>query len=309
MPLKPTKHIWFNNELVPWEEAKIHVLSYGLHYGAAVFEGIRAYSTKNGTKIFRLEDHIKRLFNSAKIYRMNMPYDIEAIMQASRTTITSNNLNDGAYIRPIAFRGYNDLGLHASLDDGIDVAIAAWEWGAYLGTDGQEKGVDVCVSSWNKIAPNTIPVMAKASGNYLSGTLVAIEAKENGYDEGICLDSKGMVSEGAGENIFMVKNNEIFTPPLSSSILDGITRDSVIKIAQSQGYEVTEREIAREELYLADELFFSGTAVEITPIRSVDRINIGNGTTGLITQEIQKVFFGLFDGSTPDDWGWLDSVE
>ena len=309
MPLKPTKHIWFNNELVPWEEAKIHVLSYGLHYGAAVFEGIRAYSTKNGTKIFRLEDHIKRLFNSAKIYRMNMPYDIEAIMQASRTTITSNNLNDGAYIRPIAFRGYNDLGLHASLDDGIDVAIAAWEWGAYLGTDGQEKGVDVCVSSWNKIAPNTIPVMAKASGNYLSGTLVAIEAKENGYDEGICLDSKGMVSEGAGENIFMVKNNEISTPPLSSSILDGITRDSVIKIAQSQGYEVTEREIAREELYLADELFFSGTAVEITPIRSVDRINIGNGSRGLITQEIQKVFFGLFDGSTPDDWGWLDSVE
>ena len=309
MPLKPTKHIWFNNELVPWEEAKIHVLSYGLHYGAAVFEGIRAYSTKNGTKIFRLEDHIKRLFNSAKIYRMNMPYDIEAIMQASRTTITSNNLNDGAYIRPIAFRGYNDLGLHASLDDGIDVAIAAWEWGAYLGTDGQEKGVDVCVSSWNKIVPNTIPVMAKASGNYLSGTLVAIEAKENGYDEGICLDSKGMVSEGAGENIFMVKNNEIFTPPLSSSILDGITRDSVIKIAQSQGYEVTEREIAREELYLADELFFSGTAVEITPIRSVDRINIGNGSRGLITQEIQKVFFGLFDGSTPDDWGWLDSVE
>lgn len=309
MPLKPTKHIWFNNELVPWEEAKIHVLSYGLHYGAAVFEGIRAYSTKNGTKIFRLEDHIKRLFNSAKIYRMNMPYDIEAIMQASRTTITSNNLNDGAYIRPIVFRGYNDLGLHASLDDGIDVAIAAWEWGAYLGTDGQEKGVDVCVSSWNKIAPNTIPVMAKASGNYLSGTLVAIEAKENGYDEGICLDSKGMVSEGAGENIFMVKNNEIFTPPLSSSILDGITRDSVIKIAQSQGYEVTEREIAREELYLADELFFSGTAVEITPIRSVDRINIGNGSRGLITQEIQKVFFGLFDGSTPDDWGWLDSVE
>ena len=309
MSLKPTKHIWFNNELVPWDEAKIHVLSYGLHYGAAVFEGIRAYATKNGTKIFRLEDHIKRLFNSAKIYRMNMPYDIEAIMQASRTTITSNNLNDGAYIRPIAFRGYNDLGLHASLDDGIDVAIAAWEWGAYLGTDGQEKGVDVCVSSWNKIAPNTIPVMAKASGNYLSGTLVAIEAKENGYDEGICLDSKGMVSEGAGENIFMVKNNEIFTPPLSSSILDGITRDSVIKIAQSQGYEVTEREIAREELYLADELFFSGTAVEITPIRSVDRINIGNGSRGLITQEIQKVFFGLFDGSTPDDWGWLDSVE
>ena len=238
-----------------------------------------------------------------------MPYDIEAIMQASRNIITTNNLNDGAYIRPIAFRGYNDLGLHASLDDGIDVAIAAWEWGAYLGTDGQEKGVDVCVSSWNKIAPNTIPVMAKASGNYLSGTLVAIEAKENGYDEGICLDSKGMVSEGAGENIFMVKNNEIFTPPLSSSILDGITRDSVIKIAQSQGYEVTEREIAREELYLADELFFSGTAVEITPIRSVDRINIGNGSRGLITQEIQKVFFGLFDGSTPDDWGWLDSVE
>jgi branched-chain amino acid aminotransferase len=309
MPLKPTQYIWFNNQLIPWEDAKIHVLSYALHYGSAVFEGIRAYSTNDGTKIFRLKDHIKRLFNSAKIYRMKIPYDVEEILQASRTIISSNNLNDGAYIRPIAFRGYNDLGLHASLDDDIEVAIAAWEWGAYLGSEGQEKGVDVCVSSWNKIAPNTIPLMAKASGNYLSGTLVAIEAKENGYDEGICLDSNGMVSEGAGENLFMIRNNQIITPPISSSILDGITRDTVIKIAESQGYRVIERSIAREELYLADELFFSGTAVEITPIRSVDRINIGKGSRGKITQQIQKIFFGLFDGSTPDDWGWLDAVE
>lgn len=309
MPLKPTKHIWFNNKLVPWEEAQIHVLSYALHYGAAVFEGIRAYSTNNGTRIFRLEDHIKRLFNSAKIYRMNMAFDLNQIMDACRTVVVSNELNNGAYIRPIAFRGYHDLGLHASLDDDIEVVVAAWEWGAYLGKEGLESGVDVCVSSWNKIAPNTIPVMAKASGNYLSATLVAIEAKQNGFDEGICLDSNGMVSEGAGENIFIVKDNAIFTPPLSSSILDGITRDAVIKIAETLGHAVIEREITREELYVADELFFTGTAVEITPIKTVDRIQISTETRGPITEKIQKTFFGLFDGSTVDQWGWLDNVE
>ena len=309
MPLKPTKHIWFNNKLVPWEEAQIHVLSYALHYGAAVFEGIRAYSTNDGTRIFRLEDHIKRLFNSAKIYRMNMAFDSNQIMDACRTVVVSNELNNGAYIRPIAFRGYNDLGLHASLDDDIEVVVAAWEWGPYLGKESAKSGVDVCVSSWNKIAPNTIPVMAKASGNYLSGTLVAIEAKENGYDEGICLDSKGMVSEGAGENVFLVKDNIISTPSLSSSILGGITRDSVMKIAETLGHSVMEREITREELYLADELFFTGTAVEITPIKTVDRIQVGNGARGPITEEIQRAFFGLFDGSTVDQWGWLDNVE
>lgn len=309
MSFKPTKNIWFNGELVPWEDAKVHVLSYALHYGSAVFEGIRAYKTQDGTKIFRLKEHTKRLLNSAKIYRMKVPFNLEEIMNACKLTVTSNNLNNGAYIRPIVFRGYGDLGLHASLDEEVETVIAAWEWGTYLGSEALNDGVDVCISSWSKIAPNTIPVMAKASGNYLSGTLVAFEAKENGYDEGICLDSNGMVSEGAGENVFLVKDDIIYTPPLSSSILDGITRDSVIKIADSLGYSVFEKEIPREQLYLADELFFTGTAAEITPIKSVDRLVIANGTKGPVTDQIQKVFFGLFDGTVSDEWGWLDSVE
>ena len=309
MPLKPTKNIWFNNELVPWESAQVHVLSYALHYGSAVFEGIRAYSTNDGSKIFRLNEHIKRLFNSAKIYRMNIAYTPQELSQACKDIIVTNELNTGAYIRPLAFRGYNDLGLHASKDDDVEVVVAAWEWGTLLGADALEKGVDVGVSSWNKIAPNTIPVMAKASGNYLSGTLVAIEAKENGYDEGICLDTDGFVSEGSGENIFMIKNGVLITPPLSSSILDGITRDSVMKIAKDLNIDCIERRITREELYLADELFFTGTAAEITPIRSVDRIEIGEGKRGPITESIQNVFFGLFNGESDDKWDWLTSVE
>ena len=309
MPLKQTKNIWFNNKLVPWEEATIHVLTYALHYGAAVFEGIRAYKTDDGCKIFRLDEHIKRLLNSAKIYRMNVPYSHQELKNACQIIVSSNDLNEGAYIRPIAFRGYDDLGLHAHDNDAIDVVVAAWEWGPYLGNASLNDGVDACVSSWNKINPNTVPFMAKASGNYLSGTLVAMEARQNGYDEGILLDSKGMVSEGAGENIFMVKDGKLYTPPLSSSVLDGITRDAVIKIAGSLKLGVIETEIPREQLYIADELFFTGTAVEITPIKSVDKITIGTGTKGPVTAQIQKVFFGLFDGSTEDSWGWLEPVE
>ena len=309
MSLKQTKNIWFNNKLIPWEDATIHVLSYALHYGSAVFEGIRAYKTDDGCKIFRLDEHVKRLLNSAKIYRMNIPYSHQELKNACQIIVSSNDLNEGAYIRPIAFRGYDDLGLHAHNDDAIDVVVAAWEWGTYLGNDALKNGVDACVSSWNKINPNTIPFMAKASGNYLSATLVAMEAKQNGYDEGILLDSTGMVSEGAGENIFMVKDGNLYTPPLSSSILDGITRDAVIKIAESLKLNVTEAKIPREQLYIADELFFTGTAVEITPIKSVDKIIIGSGTKGPVTAEIQKAFFGLFDGSTKDSWGWLEPVE
>jgi len=309
MSLKQTKNIWFNNKLIPWEDATIHVLSYALHYGSAVFEGIRAYKTDDGCKIFRLDEHVKRLLNSAKIYRMNIPYSHQELKNACQIIVSSNDLNEGAYIRPIAFRGYDDLGLHAHNDDAIDVVVAAWEWGTYLGNDALKNGVDACVSSWNKINPNTIPFMAKASGNYLSATLVAMEAKQNGYDEGILLDSTGMVSEGAGENIFMVKDGNLYTPPLSSSILDGITRDAVIKIAESLKLNVTETKIPREQLYIADELFFTGTAVEITPIKSVDKITIGSGTKGPVTTEIQKAFFGLFDGSTEDSWGWLEPVE
>ena len=309
MSLKQTKNIWFNNKLIPWEDATIHVLTYALHYGSAVFEGIRAYKTDDGCKIFRLDEHIKRLLNSAKIYRMHIPYSHQELKNACQIIVSSNDLNEGAYIRPIAFRGYDDLGLHAHNDDAIDVVVAAWEWGTYLGSDALNNGVDACVSSWNKINPNTVPFMAKASGNYLSGTLVAMEARQNGYDEGILLDSSGMVSEGAGENIFMVKDGNLYTPPLSSSILDGITRDAVIKIAESIKLGVVETKIPREQLYIADELFFTGTAVEITPIRSVDKITIGAGTKGPVTAEIQKAFFGLFDGSTKDSWGWLESVE
>ena len=309
MALKQTKNIWFNDKLVPWEDATIHVLTYALHYGAAVFEGIRAYKTDDGCKIFRLDEHIKRLLNSAKIYRMNIPYSHDQLKNACQIIISSNDLNEGAYIRPIAFRGYDDLGLHAHNNDAIDVVVAAWEWGTYLGNAALKDGVDACVSSWNKINPNTVPFMAKASGNYLSGTLVAMEARQNGYDEGILLDSKGMVSEGAGENIFMVKDGNLYTPPLSSSILDGITRDAVMKIAESFKLSVIETEIPREQLYIADELFFTGTAVEITPIKSVDKITIGTGTRGPVTTQIQKAFFGLFDGSTEDSWGWLEPVE
>ena len=309
MSLKQTKNIWFNDKLVPWEDATIHVLTYALHYGAAVFEGIRAYKTDDGCKIFRLDEHIKRLLNSAKIYRMNVPYSHQELKNACQIIVSSNDLNEGAYIRPIAFRGYDDLGLHAHNNDAIDVVVAAWEWGPYLGNASLNDGVDACVSSWNKINPNTVPFMAKASGNYLSGTLVAMEARQNGYDEGILLDSKGMVSEGAGENIFMVKDGNLYTPPLSSSVLDGITRDTVIKIAGSLKLGVIETEIPREQLYIADELFFTGTAVEITPIKSVDKISIGTGTKGPVTAQIQKVFFGLFDGSTEDSWGWLEPVE
>jgi len=309
MSLKQTKNIWFNNKLVPWEDATIHVLTYALHYGSAVFEGIRAYKTDDGCKIFRLDEHIKRLLNSAKIYRMHIPYSHQELKNACKIIVSSNDLNEGAYIRPIAFRGYDDLGLHAHNEDAIDVVVAAWEWGTYLGSDALNNGVDACISSWNKINPNTVPFMAKASGNYLSGTLVAMEARQNGYDEGILLDSTGMVSEGAGENIFMVKDRNLYTPPLSSSILDGITRDAVIKIAESLKLGVVEAKIPREQLYIADELFFTGTAVEITPIRSVDKITIGAGTKGPVTAQIQKAFFGLFDGSTKDSWGWLESVE
>ena len=309
MALKQTKNIWFNDKLVPWEDATIHVLTYALHYGSAVFEGIRAYKTGDGCKIFRLDEHIKRLLNSANIYRMNIPYSHQELKNACRIIVSSNDLNEGAYIRPIAFRGYDDLGLHAHNNDAIDVVVAAWEWGTYLGNAALKDGVDACVSSWNKINPNTVPFMAKASGNYLSGTLVAMEARQNGYDEGILLDSKGMVSEGAGENIFMVKDGNLYTPPLSSSILDGITRDAVMKIAESFKLSVIETEIPREQLYIADELFFTGTAVEITPIKSVDKITIGTGTRGPVTAQIQKAFFGLFDGSTEDSWGWLEPVE
>jgi len=305
---KGGNYIWHNGQIVDWDDAKVHVLSHALHYGSSVFEGIRLYKTPNGPKIFRLQDHIARLYNSAKIYRMEIPYSQDDLIKACKDIITQNKLNNGAYIRPIAFRGYGEIGLAPKDDHPVDVSIAAWEWGTYLGEDALENGVEVCVSSWQRVAPNTIPTMAKAGGNYLSSTLISTEAKRLGFDEGIALSSSGKVSEGAGENLFIVKDDVIYTPPASSGILTGITRDTVVKISKDVGLNLKEEEINRESLYLADEMFFTGTAAEITPIKSVDRIIIGQGKRGPITQKLQNEFFGLFSGSTDDKYSWLDSI-
>lgn len=308
MSYKGGKYIWHNNQMIDWNEAKVHVLSHALHYGSSVFEGIRVYKTPNGLKIFRLDDHIQRLYNSAKIYRMPIPFTKNEINDACKELIRKNELNNGAYIRPIAFRGYGEIGLAPKDDHPVDVSIAAWEWGTYLGAEALENGVDVCVSSWQRVAPNTIPTQAKAGGNYLSSTLISTEAKRLGFDEGIALSTDGMVSEGAGENLFLIKGGNIYTPPASSGILTGITRDTVIRLCETAGIKVKEQSITRESLYLADEIFFTGTAAEITPIRSVDRIVIGNGKRGAMTSELQDKFFGLFSGDTKNYNHWLESV-
>lgn len=308
MSYKGGKYIWHNNQMIDWNEAKVHVLSHALHYGSSVFEGIRVYKTPNGLKIFRLDDHIQRLYNSAKIYRMPIPFTKNEINDACKELIRKNELNNGAYIRPIAFRGYGEIGLAPKDDHPVDVSIAAWEWGTYLGAEALENGVDVCVSSWQRVAPNTIPTQAKAGGNYLSSTLISTEAKRLGFDEGIALSTDGMVSEGAGENLFLIKAGNIYTPPASSGILTGITRDTVIRLCETAGINVKEQSITRESLYLADEIFFTGTAAEITPIRSVDRIIIGNGKRGAMTSELQDKFFGLFSRDTKNYDHWLESV-
>ncbi|MGH8253512.1 MAG: branched-chain amino acid transaminase [Steroidobacteraceae bacterium] len=307
MPIAATPYIWFNGKLVPWEKATVHVLAHALHYGSSVFEGIRAYATPDGVAIFRLQDHTRRLFDSAKIYRIQIPYSPEQINAACRDAIAANQLDKGAYLRPIAFRGYGEMGVVPKVDPPVDVAIAAWEWGKYL--EGENEGVDVCISSWQRVAPNTLPAMAKAGGNYLSSQLISMEAKRLGFAEGIGLSTDGTVSEGGGENLFVVKDGALMTPALAHSVLGGITRDTVMRLARELGLEVREGGVPRELLYIADELFFCGTAVEVTPIRSVDRIPIGNGKRGPVTERIQQAFFGLFNGHTRDKWGWLDFVD
>jgi branched-chain amino acid aminotransferase len=309
MPIKPTQFIWFNGKLVPWEKATVHVMTHALHYGSSVFEGIRSYPTPQGPCIFRLTDHAHRLFDSAKIYSLEMPYDVQQIIEACKTVVSANGLTKGAYLRPIAFRGYGEVGVTPKVDPPTEVAVAAIEWGAYLGAEGLQNGVDVCVSSWQRVAPNTIPALGKAGGNYLSSQLIGLEARRLGFAEGIGLTPGGLVSEGAGENLFLVKDGVIYTPALACSILGGITRDSVARLARERSFEVREASIPREMLYLADELFFTGTAVEITPIRSVDGIQIGAGKRGPVTQALQSAFFGLFEGRTPDKWGWLEPVD
>ncbi len=309
MPIPATKYIWFNGKLVPWEKATVHVLSHALHYGSSVFEGVRAYATHRGLAIFRLRDHTKRLFESARIYRMELPFSFEQLANAQKEVLSANGLTKGAYLRPLAFRGYGEIGVTPKNPPPIDVAVAAWEWGTYLGQEALEQGVDVCVSSWNRVAPNTIPAMGKAGGNYLSSQLIGMEAQRLGFAEGIGLGVDGMLSEGSGENLFLVKDGVLMTPPTASSILSGITRDTIMKLARELGIEAREQNMPREMLYLADEIFFTGTAAEVTPVRSVDRLPVGIGRRGPITERLQSAFFGLFSGKTQDKWGWLDPVD
>jgi branched-chain amino acid aminotransferase len=309
MPLKTSRYIWHNGKLVPWEQATVHVLTHALHYGSSVFEGIRVYKTPNGPVGFRLTDHIERMYRSAKVYWLKIPFELTAILDGCRQVILENGLTEGAYIRPIAFRGYGEMGVAGNPDEPATCSIAAWEWGSYLGEGGLERGVDVCISSWQRVAPNTVPALAKAGGNYLSSILVTLEARRLGFAEGIALNSQGYVSEGAGENLFLVREGVVYTPPVAASILAGITRDTVMKLATNLGLTVVEQNIPRELLYLADEVFLTGSAAEVTPVRSVDKIPIGAGRRGPVTERIQSAFFGLFDGSTSDEWGWLEPID
>ena len=303
MPMPQSEKIWFNGEFVPWGEANIHVLSHVVHYGSSVFEGIRCYSTAKGPAVFRLQDHVRRLFDSAKIYRMEIPYTQEEVCAAVLETIRTNGLKE-CYIRPVVLRGYGALGV-IPFDCPVETVIAVWEWGKYLGPEALEKGVSVCTSSWNRVAPNTLPFLAKAGGNYLNSQLVKMEAKVNGYDEGIVLTPDGLVSEGSGENLFAIRNGTIHTPSSSFSILPGITRHTAISLARDLGFKVEQRAIPREFLYVADELFFTGTAAEITPISAVDQISIGSGQRGPVTEQLQELFFKVVNAEVEDPHGWL----
>lgn len=306
--IDPTEKIWHNGKFIDWEDAKVHVMTHALHYGTSVFEGIRCYETSSGPAIFRAKEHIRRMYDSAKIYRMeDLGFAQEQIVDALSELVRVNGLS-ACYLRPLLFRGYGEVGV-LSVKNPIEFYIACWEWGKYLGADAHEEGVDVCVSSWTRLAPNTLPAMAKVAANYMNSQLIKMEATVNGYSEGIALDKAGYVSEGSGENIFLVRDGKIFTPPLGVSVLPGITRDTVIQLCKDRGIELIEQTIPREWLYIADELFFSGTAAEITPIRSVDRIEIGAGGRGPITERLQKEFVGIITCQKEDRHGWLTFVK
>jgi len=305
--LTPTEKIWHNGRFIKWEDATIHVLSHVVHYGSSVFEGIRCYSTPSGPAIFRLREHIRRMMDSAKIYRMdNLAFTPGQLADAMLELVRVNKM-DACYLRPIMLRGYGEIGVYGQKNP-IDIYIACWEWGKYLGEEALAQGVDVCVSSWNRMAPNTLPALAKAGANYMNSQLIRMEAHINGYAEGIALDEAGYVSEGSGENIFVVRDGKILTPPLGASVLPGITRESVMQLAGSMGISVVETLVPREMLYIADEVFFTGTAAEITPIRSIDRITIGAGSRGPVTERLQKAFFSIIDGEAEDRFGWLTPV-
>ena len=304
MPIQTTPKIWHNGNLIPWEQATLHVMSHVIHYGSSVFEGIRCYGQPQGSAIFRLPEHMQRLLDSAKIYRMVVPYTLDELCAAVVDTVEANGVAP-CYIRPIVLRGYGEIGVSPK-GSPIEVYIANFRWGKYVAGSG---GADVCISSWNRLAPNTMPTLAKAGANYMNSQLIHMEAEVNGYVEGIALDVNGQVSEGSGENVFLVRNGVIYTPLLGNSALSGITRDSVITIARHLGYTVSEQPIPREMLYIADEVFFTGSAAEVSPIRSIDRILIGDGKPGQITKKIADEFFGIASGLKADRFGWLTPVK
>ncbi|NQS97755.1 MAG: branched-chain amino acid transaminase [candidate division Zixibacteria bacterium] len=301
-----TLKIWFSGKFIDWKDATIHICSHVVHYGSSVFEGLRCYNTAHGAAAFRLNDHVKRLFNSAKIYRIKIPFSEKEVFDACLETLSVNKQQE-AYIRPIVFRGYDSLGVDPRSCP-VETVIITWAWGAYLGEEAINVGVDVRVSSWNRMAPNTFPALAKCGANYMNSQLIKQEALVDGYIEGIALDTAGYVSEGSGENIFAIMNGKIITPPLGASVLPGITRDSVIRIANDLGYEVIEQIIPREMLYIADEVFFTGSAAEVSPIKSIDRIPVGEGCRGPITEKIQRRFFDIIEGKVEDPYGWLTFV-
>jgi branched-chain amino acid aminotransferase len=302
MPVKKVEKIWMNGKLVNWDDATIHVLSHVIHYGSSWFEGIRCYETAKGTAIFRLDKHVHRLFDSTKIYRTEIPYTEAQIEEAILSTIRANKMK-ACYIRPIVYRGYGDVGVNP-LNCPVDVTIAVWEWGSYLGAEALNNGIDVCVSTWSRPAPNTLPQMAKAGGNYILSQLMKVEAIKAGFVEAIALDVNGNLSEGSGENLFAVKDGVLYTPPLSSSLLPGITRASVMQMAKEAGYDVKEMSLPREMVYVADELFFTGTAAEISPIRSVDKIPVGDGKVGPVAKKLQAMFFDIVKNGN-DTHNWL----
>jgi branched-chain amino acid aminotransferase len=305
MPVKKVEKIWMNGKLVNWDDAKIHILSHVVHYGSSWFEGIRCYNTKKGSAIFRIDAHLRRLYDSAKIYRCDIPYTKQQLEKAIKATIKANKLK-ACYIRPIVYRGYGEVGVNPT-GSPTEVSIAVWEWGKYLGAEALEKGIDVCVSSWRRPAPDTLPTVAKSGGNYLGSQLIKLEALAAGYVEGIALDVFGNISEGSGENIFLVREKTVFTPPISAAILPGVTRSSIITIAKEMGYTVVEMNLPRETLFTVEEAFFTGTAAEITPIRSVDKIKIGEGKPGPVTLELQKAFFDIVLNGK-DKYGWLSFI-
>jgi branched-chain amino acid aminotransferase len=307
MSIKKADSIWFNGELVPWDQAQVHVLSHVLHYGSSVFEGIRAYATPKGPAVFCLDQHLDRLYNGCKVYRMPVPFNKAQLRQAILDTVRVNKL-ESCYIRPLVFRGYGSIGVDPRACP-VEVIVAAYEWGRYLGPEAIEQGVDVGVSSWRRMAPDTLAPMSKIGGQYVNSQFIVMEAKDNGFVEGIALDVYGYVSEGSGENLFAILNGVIYTPPIGASALQGITRMVVLQLAHDLGIEVREQNLLREFLYMADEVFFTGTAAEISPIRSIDHIQIGEGRRGPVTKALQDQFFGITSGQIPDRHGWLTYVE